>query len=70
VARVGDLLEGFRPGEEIESTTIGGLASEWLGRVPLPGESVDRGGIHIEVLASDELRVGQVRISRSKSVAQ
>jgi CBS domain containing-hemolysin-like protein len=37
--------------------------------VPTPGESVDRDDIRIEVLASDELRVGQVRISRSQTVA-
>jgi putative hemolysin len=69
LARVGDLLHSFHPEGDIESTTIGGLASEWLGRVPAPGESVDRDGIRIEVLASDELRVGQVRISRSQTVA-
>jgi CBS domain containing-hemolysin-like protein len=69
LARVGDLLDTFRPEEDIESTTIGGLMSEWLGRVPSPGEAVDRDGIRVEVLASDELRVGQVRISRSQTVA-
>ena len=33
VARLSDLFE-FRPQEEIESTTVGGLVTEWLGRVP------------------------------------
>jgi CBS domain containing-hemolysin-like protein len=65
--RVGDLFEFFHPEEEIESTTVGGLVTEWLGRVPKAGESVERDGIRIEVLASDELRVGQVRISKAKS---
>jgi CBS domain containing-hemolysin-like protein len=69
LARVSDLLDSFRPEGDIESTTIGGLVSEWLGRVPSPGESVDRDGIRVEVLASDELRVGQVRISKSQTVA-
>jgi CBS domain containing-hemolysin-like protein len=68
VARLGDLLE-FHPEEDIESTTVGGLVSEWLGRVPQPGESVEREGIHIDVLASDELRVAQVRVRRSQPVA-
>ena len=68
VARLGDLLE-FHPEEDIESTTVGGLVSEWLGRVPQPGESVERDGIHIDVLASDELRVAQVRVRRSQPVA-
>jgi putative hemolysin len=63
IGRVADVLN-FRPDEDIESTTIGGLVTEWLGRVPKPGEMVERDGIRIEVLASDEMRVGQVRLSR------
>jgi CBS domain containing-hemolysin-like protein len=65
VARLADLL-AFRPGEGIESTTIGGLVSEWLGHVPAVGEVVDRDGIRIEVLASDELRVERVRVSKTQ----
>lgn len=64
ISRVEDLLN-FKPDEEIESTTIGGLVTEWLGRVPQPGETVERDGIRVEVLASDEMRVEQVRLSRS-----
>lgn len=67
--RVGDLFESFHREEDIESTTVGGLVTEWLGHVPKPGEFVDRDGIRVEVLASDELRVGQVRISKSQAVA-
>ena len=69
LARIYDLLASFHPGGEIESTTVGGLVSEWLGHVPKAGEFVDRDGVRIEVLASDELRVGQVRISKSQTVA-
>jgi putative hemolysin len=69
MARLSDLLE-FHPEEDIESTTVGGLVTEWLGRVPATGESVERDGIHIDVLASDELRVAQVRVRRSQPVAQ
>jgi len=68
LARIGDLFGSFHREEDIESTTVGGLVTEWLGRVPQPGEFVDRDGIRVEVLASDELRVGQVRISRSQAV--
>ena len=68
LARLADMLE-FRPQGEIESTTVGGLVTEWLGRVPQPGESVERDGIHIDVLASDELRVEQVRVRRWQAVA-
>jgi CBS domain containing-hemolysin-like protein len=68
--RVGDLFESFHREDDIESTTVGGLVSEWLGRVPKAGESVDRDGVRVEVLASDDLRVEQVRISKSQTVAQ
>jgi magnesium and cobalt exporter, CNNM family len=68
VARLAELFE-FRPQEEIESTTVGGLVTEWLGRVPQAGESVEREGLHIDVLASGELRVEQVRVRRSQAVA-
>lgn len=67
--RVGDLFDNFRREEDIESTTVGGLVTEWLGRVPRAGEFVDRDGIRVEILASDELRVGQVRIGKSQTVA-
>ncbi len=63
--RLDDLL-GFRPAEGTESTTIGGLVTEWLGHVPQVGETVERDGIRIEVLAGDELKVEQVRISKAK----
>jgi len=69
VARLDELFS-YRPEEDIESTTVGGLITEWLGHVPQPGEAVEREGLRIEVLASDELRVGQVRISKSQAVPQ
>ncbi len=69
VDRVSDLFESFHREQEIESTTVGGLISEWLGRVPRTGELVDRDGVRIEVLAGDDLRVEQVRISKSQAVA-
>ena len=49
-----------------EATTIGGLVTEWLGHVPRAGETVERGGIRIEVLAGDDLKVEQVRVSKAK----
>ena len=63
--RLHDLL-GFRPAEGTESTTVGGLVSEWLGHVPQAGDSIERDGIRIEVLAGDELKVEQVRVSKAK----
>lgn len=67
--RVADMMASFRREEDLEATTIGGLVTEWLGRVPKPGESVDRDGLHIDILASDDLRVEQVRIGKSQTVA-
>lgn len=64
VGRLQELV-GFRPDDETESTTVGGLASEWLGRVPNKGEVIEREGIRMEVMAADDLRVEQVRVSRS-----
>ncbi|HPT29243.1 MAG TPA: hemolysin family protein, partial [Bryobacteraceae bacterium] len=58
-------LFDFRPEEEIESSTIGGLVTEWLGEVPPPGAAVERDGLRLEVIASDQLRVAKVRISRA-----
>jgi CBS domain containing-hemolysin-like protein len=67
LARLHDLFD-LRPEEGAESTTVGGLVTEWLGRVPQPGEAVERNGLRIEVLASNELRVEQVRLSKSHSL--
>jgi CBS domain containing-hemolysin-like protein len=64
--RLEDLL-GFRPEEGTESTTVGGLAAEWLGRVPKNGETVERDGIRMEVLAANDLRVEQLRIRRANA---
>lgn len=69
VARLAEMFD-FRAEEEIESTTVGGLVSEWLGRVPQAGEFVEREGIRVEVLASNERRVEQVRVSKSQAVTQ
>jgi CBS domain containing-hemolysin-like protein len=61
-----DLLE-FRAAEDTESTTVGGLVTEWIGRVPQPGETVERNGLRIEILAANEFRVDQVRISKAEA---
>ena len=65
IDRLDDMVS-FHPPEGTESTTIGGLLSEWLGRVPGPGEWVERDGMRVEVLASTELRVERVRIKKSE----
>ena len=63
--RVGDLFESFHREADIESTTVGGLLTEWLGHVPGPGEFVEHDSVRFEALAGDELRVTQVKISKA-----
>lgn len=58
-------LFDLRREEGTESTTVGGLVTEWLGYVPKQGEVFERNGVRIEVLAADERRVRQVRVSRA-----
>lgn len=60
-----DLLD-FEAPEGTESTTVGGLVTEWLGHVPRVNEEVRREGIVIQVTASNDLRVDQVRVSRTR----
>jgi CBS domain containing-hemolysin-like protein len=59
-----DLL-AYSPAETLESTTVGGLATEWFGRVPKAGETMERDGIVIEVISSDDLRVDRVRLRKA-----
>ncbi len=60
-----DLLS-FRPDDQTESTTVGGLVTEWLGHVPQAGEAIERDGIRLQVLSLNERRVAQVRVSRGR----
>ncbi len=62
--RMQELVE-FTPTEGTESTTIGGLVTEWRGHVPAVGESVEREGVRLEVVASSDRRVSQVKVRRS-----
>ena len=64
LGRLGDLLD-FHPQEDTESTTVGGLITEWLGHVPAAGEETERYGISIRVLAANNLRVDQVRVAKA-----
>jgi putative hemolysin len=64
LGRLEDLLD-FHPQEGTESTTIGGLVTEWLGHVPEAGEETEREGIAIKVLAANHLRVDQVRVAKT-----
>jgi putative hemolysin len=61
VDRLDDLF-GVRP-EGHEATTVAGLVSELLGRIPQPGEVVEDDGLRFEVLNSTDRRVERLRIS-------
>jgi len=61
--RLSELIN-FRPNEEIESTTIGGLVCEHLGKVPSPGAKIMLDGIQIEVLSGNKRKVSSVAIRR------
>jgi CBS domain containing-hemolysin-like protein len=56
-------LFGVRP-EGRDATTVAGLVSELLGRIPASGEVVDDDGLRFEVLEASSRRVERLRISR------
>ncbi len=66
LGRLRELLD-FHPQDDTESTTVGGLITEWLGHVPEVGEQTEREGITIKVLAANHLRVDQVRVAKAVS---
>jgi CBS domain containing-hemolysin-like protein len=51
--------------ETREATTVGGLVSELMGRIPEPSAIVEHEGLRFEVLESTDRRVERVRITRS-----
>ena len=52
----------WQPEEPYEAQTVGGLVSEAEGRIPLPGEVVEVGKLRMEIVASSDRKVEQVRI--------
>jgi CBS domain containing-hemolysin-like protein len=66
---VGHLEElfDFRLSEDWHATTVGGLVTEIAGHIPLPGESVEEGGLRFEVLESTARRVEKVRVLTKNS---
>jgi putative hemolysin len=61
VDRLDDLF-GVKP-DAREATTVAGLVSERLGRIPKPGEVVDDEGLRFEILQSTDRRVERLRVS-------
>jgi CBS domain containing-hemolysin-like protein len=65
VDQVGDFFgEPIDPGNIYEATTLGGLASEVAGRIPVPGEIVlvEPLSLRLEVIASTDRRVDRLRV--------
>jgi CBS domain containing-hemolysin-like protein len=54
----------------LEHRSLNGYLLEELGRVPEPGESIEREGILIEVLEANEMQVLRARLRRTLPVAE
>ena len=63
IDHLGELV-GFEPDGDTEATTVGGLVTEWLGRVPEVGETMEREGIRVEILAANGLRVEKIKLAK------
>jgi CBS domain containing-hemolysin-like protein len=65
IDRLHDLFD-LRAGPK-DATTVGGLVSAIVGRIPQPGEIIEEDGLRFEVLESTDRRIEKVRVSRSES---
>jgi CBS domain containing-hemolysin-like protein len=62
IGRLQDLFDTrFEPRD---TTTVGGLVSALMGRIPQLGEVMEEDGLRFEVLASTDRKVEKVRVSR------
>lgn len=65
VERLEDLFgDGWEKNEAHDATTVAGLVSETVGRIPLPGEVVEADGLRFEVLSSTDRRIERLRVGR------
>jgi putative hemolysin len=62
-----DELFGIRP-EGHEATTVAGLVSEIVGRIPQAGEVIEQDGLRYQVLESTDRRVERLRISTTQPI--
>jgi putative hemolysin len=63
--QLADLIgEPFELDEQYEATTLGGLVSEIVGRIPKAGDvvSLDSLGLHVEIVASTGRRIERLRL--------
>ncbi len=62
VGRLEDLFDLHL--EVRDTTTVAGLVSALVGRIPQPGEVIEKEGLRFQVLASTDRKVEKVRVSR------
>jgi putative hemolysin len=67
VGRLEDLFDLHL--EVRDTTTVAGLVSALVGRIPQPGEIIEKEGLRFEVLASTDRKVEKVRVSRALTQA-
>jgi putative hemolysin len=68
VERLEELVEpGADLPEDSDATTVAGLVSEAVGRIPQTGEVVERYGMRFEILASTDRRIERLRIGPAPS---
>lgn len=65
-----DLLERLGVTGTYEADTVGGWASEMLGRIPTVGMAFDEAGLHCIVTGMDRRRVTRVRVSKPEPAAE
>jgi putative hemolysin len=70
LVRGGVELDRLRTGlgvslETRNATTFAGVVHDWFGRVPKPGEAVERHGLRVEVLEATPRRVVRLRVIRA-----
>jgi len=53
--------------EQKEATTVGGLVSALVGRIPRAGEVIEEDGLRFEILESTDRKIEKLRISRSNN---
>ena len=65
-----DMLSRLKVDDIYEADTVGGWASEMLGRIPAVGASFEEAGLRAQVTAMDRRRVTRLRISRVPEPAE
>ena len=63
IYRLNELFQ-FDPPEGHEATSVAGLVSELMGRIPEKGAVVEEGGLRFEVLQATKRRIEKVRVQR------